>query len=210
MKKSDIFVLFDTAQFVMRDFHKRNKIKGPTGAFWLTIPIPSNDCYLKRILDVPLPRERKWAEKHLKSIIYCYKKAPYFEKYIGFFEELYTNLPERLVELNEKIILYLKDCFDIKTKIIKSSELELTEGLKSTEILIDILKKVGADKYISGKGREGKPHYLDVELMKKNGIDVIWQEFVHPVYKQCYGEFIKNLSAIDLLFNCGDKAKEII
>lgn len=210
IKTSDVFVILDTAQYVKNDFHNRNRIKGPSGEFWLTIPISSKDCYLKSIIDVPLPKDKRWAEKHLKSIIQCYKKAPFYEKYIGFFNDLYGNLPEMLIELNMKIILYLINRFNIKTKIIRASDLNLTLGLKSTEMLIEILKKIDADIYIAGRGREGKQHYLDVELMKREGINVKWHDFDHPIYKQCYGGFIKNLSAIDLLFNCGDKAGEMI
>jgi hypothetical protein len=210
IKSSDIFVILDIAQYVKNDFHNRNRIKGPSGEFWLTIPIHSKECYLKRIIDVPLPQDNRWAVKHLRSISQSYKKAPYYDKYIGFFEKLYMNPPNRLAELNERIILFLLKCFNIKTKIIKASELNLPPDLKSTEMLIEILKKIRADIYISGKGREGKKHYLDEELMKKEGIKIKYHDFQHPIYNQLYNGFIKNLSAIDLLFNCGEKAGGII
>ena len=39
---------------------------------------------------------------------------------------------------------------------------------------------------------------------------VQWQDFAHPVYPQCgAAPFIKGLSALDLLFNCGPRASEI-
>jgi hypothetical protein len=40
---------------------------------------------------------------------------------------------------------------------------------------------------------------------------VVWQDFTHPVYPQCgTGPFIKGLSALDVLFNCGPRAAEIL
>jgi len=210
IKISDVFVILDIAQYVKNDFHNRNRIKGPGGEFWLTIPIRSKDCYLKRIIDVPLPRDGLWAKKHLKSIFLSYKKAPYFDRYIGFFEKLYNNPPDKLVELNERIIFFLLECFNIKTEIIRASDLEIGEGLKATELLIAILKKIGADTYVSGRGRKGKQHYIDLDLMRREGIEVKFHDFKHPVYNQLYEGFIENLSAIDLLFNCGDKAGELI
>jgi hypothetical protein len=210
MKISDVFVLLDTSQYVKNDFHNRNRIKGPSGEFWLTIPIPSKQCYLKRIIDVSLPKDGKWAQKHLMSISMNYGKSNYYKKYIGFFERLYSDTPEKLGELNEKIILFLTECFNIKTKIINASEMKLDPELKSTDMLVDILKRIGADTYIAGRGREGKDHYLDLALMKSNSIKLEYHEFNHPTYNQNYKGFVKNLSAIDLLFNCGEKSEELI
>ena len=41
-------------------------------------------------------------------------------------------------------------------------------------------------------------------------IQLIWQDFVHPVYPQLHGEFIPNLSILDLLFNCGPQSLAIL
>ena len=71
---------------------------------------------------------------------------------------------------------------------------------KKNELLIDILKKVSAETYLSGVGAKA---YMDEKLFENEGIKVIWQNFKHPVYNQLYGNFIPYLSSIDLLFNCG-------
>jgi hypothetical protein len=49
----------------------------------------------------------------------------------------------------------------------------------------------------------GAKDYYKPELYQQAGIEVVWQEFVHPVYPQQFGKFIPYLSSIDLLFNCG-------
>ena len=49
------------------------------------------------------------------------------------------------------------------------------------------------------------------EEFKKSNIDVELQKFQHPIYKQIHGEFIPEMSIIDLLFNEGrDGTKEIL
>lgn len=209
IKNSDLFILFDTAQYVKNDFHNRNRIKTPQGEIYLTIPIASKDCYLKRICDVPLPDDKSWALKHWKSIELNYKKTKYFEKYSSFFRDLYSNPPTMLIKLNESIIRYLLDAFGIKTKIIKASNLDINYNLKSNDLLIDILKKVRATEYISGKGRGGE-HYVDVQKFESAGIKFRFQEFTHPIYLQQLGEFIPNMAAIDLLFNVGEKSGDLI
>ena len=63
-------------------------------------------------------------------------------------------------------------------------------------------------KYLSGVGARD---YYEPELYEKAGIEVIWQEFEHPVYPQQYDGFIPYLSSIDLLFNCGiEKSRKIL
>ncbi len=39
---------------------------------------------------------------------------------------------------------------------------------------------------------------------------VEWQNYQHPTYPQQHGEFTPHLSAIDLLFNCGEESTRVI
>ncbi len=39
---------------------------------------------------------------------------------------------------------------------------------------------------------------------------MVFQAFNHPVYPQLYGDFIPNLSLLDLLFNCGPDSLKIL
>lgn len=78
----------------------------------------------------------------------------------------------------------------------------------STERLVNICKKLGAETYISGIG--GK-EYMDEKLFEKNKINIEYQNFQCPTYSQIFdGEFIPNLSIIDLLFSYGDDTLSIL
>jgi hypothetical protein len=52
--------------------------------------------------------------------------------------------------------------------------------------------------------------HLDVPLMNKSGIQIKFASFNPPVYPQLWGDFIYNLSTLDMLLNCGEKSIEII
>ena len=96
--------------------------------------------------------------------------------------------------------------FNIETEIIKSSTIQL-EG-KSNSLLVNILKKIGASRYLSGVGARA---YYEPSIYEQSGIEVTWQNFVHPHYPQLHGEFIPFLSSIDLLLNVGsDEAARIL
>ena len=45
---------------------------------------------------------------------------------------------------------------------------------------------------------------------EQHGIAVEWQQYPHPVYPQLHGAFVPNLSALDLLLNCGDEAPGVL
>ncbi|MFQ5963310.1 MAG: WbqC family protein [Candidatus Scalinduaceae bacterium] len=60
-----------------------------------------------------------------------------------------------------------------------------------------------------GLGKDGAK-YMNLKKFTEEGVEIIFQDFIHPVYAQLYGGFEPNMSAIDLLFNCGDKCLEIL
>ena len=200
--KSDCFVFLDCVQYKKREFQNRNKIRTKDGWIWLTVPVISKSKGFQLINEVLINSSIGWQNKHLKSIICCYKNAKYFNEHIGFFENIYNKKFEKLIDINLAIIYYLLEQFSIKTKIFFESSLSIST--KKTQRIIDICKKLNADTYLSGIG--GKD-YLDEELFEKENIKLIYQDFKHPVYKQCYEPFIPYMSVIDFLFNCGKEFK---
>ena len=96
------------------------------------------------------------------------------------------------------VIYFLMNAFNIRTKIVFSSEFGFTS--KSSEKLVELVDAVGGDVYLSGpSGRK----YLDVSAFEKKGVQLKFQNFKHPVYEQYYNEFIPNMASIDALFNVG-------
>ncbi len=103
------------------------------------------------------------------------------------------------------IIQYLKKHLMIDTPLILQSSLGAKE--KGNELLIEICGKTGSSDYLAQRPAE---KYLDREIFSRAGIKL---DFFTPpthVYPQLWGEFIHNLSAFDLLFNCGPKSHEIL
>lgn len=204
MKHSDIFVIYDDAQFNKKDFQHRNKIRIYHGWKYLTVPvkkkrIPIKDIKIRNELTI---KGMPWQEVHLKEIRDNYKGAPHYAPHEEYLEAIYTDKYDKLIDLNMDVINFLKNAFNIETKILFASELGFTST--STERLADITDALGGDVYLSGPaGRD----YLDVSLFERMGISVEFQDFKHPMYKQEYDGFIPNMSAIDALFNVGEIPK---
>ena len=201
--KADVFVILDNVQFKKNEWQNRNRIKTSQGCQWITVPVLYR--FPEKISEVRVNNKENWGRKHLQALITNYSKSPCYDNYISFFENIFSNSWERLVDINVEIIKFLITTLDLKTRLVMASDLELREG--PTERLIDICKTLNGNKYMAGQ--DGNK-YMNLELFDKEGIEVIFQDFKHPEYNQLFGDFEPYMSAIDLLFNCGDNSLEIL
>lgn len=197
--RADIYVVFDNVQFVYgsRSWTNRDKIKTKQGAKWITVATQKCPRDTK-IQDVLIQENGDWKSRHLNILTENYKEAGYYKEIMPYMQKLYTSNTKRLMDFNMASIKMLMELLDIDIEIVYASHLGVTG--KSNELLVDIMHKLGAKKYLSGVGAKD---YYKPEVFEKADIEVIWQQFAHPVYKQLYGDFIPYLSTIDLLFNCG-------
>lgn len=198
VKKSDIFIILDNVQFIDSGFEHRNKIKTKDGMQWLTVPVRKN--LGQPIKDVETANQ-KWQRKHWRSIELNYHKSPNWEKYYVFFEEYYRQEYKYLIDATMPVIEWFMDTFKLRRKIIMASELLPKTDLKSTELLVELVKRAKGTTYLSGK--MGKD-YLNESRFEEEDIKLEYQNFQHPSYVQQFGNFIPNLSALDYLFNAGD------
>ena len=204
---SDLFVVFDHVQFVKKSWQQRNRIKTANGISILTIPV-QREGRSTRIADVKISYDRdNPLEKHWKTITLAYGKSKYFDDYSSYFEKIYSVKHVYLRDLNVAIIKQVCDLLHIKTKIIFSSKLDISETEDKTENIISLCEKVGITSLYDAKGAE---IFINKSLFEKSNINITFQSFNHPVYNQLWGEFVPQMSIIDLLFNEGDKSIEII
>ncbi len=205
---ADLYVVLDHVQFVngsSRAWTHRDKIKTPQGEKWLTISTKKSprDTPINKI---ELSNSIDWRDKNIQLLESSYNKAEYFSEIMPEVKNLYSTNCNSLSEFNIKSIKMLMNMLDVKIPLVVSSEMQ-TVGSKN-ELLISILQEVNASHYLSGLGASG---YMDVKKFNDAGIEVVWQEFSHPVYPQLFDKFIPHLSSLDILFNCGiDKSREIL
>lgn len=205
--KADIYVVFDNVQYVRssRGWTSRDKIKTRNGERWISVSTQKapRDTVINKILLSP---DDAWRQDNLNLLRENYRTSPFYNEVMPYILDLYNFPCERMMDFNLESIKMLIKLLGINIDMVMASELK-PEG-KSNALIIDIIKKLGCKKYLSGTG--ARDYYVP-ELYEEAGIEVIWQDFKHPVYKQQYGEFIPYLSSIDLLFNCGiEKSRKIL
>lgn len=203
---SDDFVLLDSVQFEKNSFTNRNKIKTPNGAIWLTVPVLMTGHTQAAIHEIKINNSVNWRDKHWKSICLNYKKAPYFKDFSGFFEDMFQKEWDNLYGLIEHSFKFFVKELGIKTKIHSQRALDIHS--KKQGLIIDLAKYFDASLFVFGA--QGKD-YVDTDYFKQNGVIAYFQDYRHPVYPQIGGDFVSNMSVIDLLFNVGsERSQEII
>ena len=199
------FIYFDQVQYLPKDYMNRNKIKTNTDSIWLTVPVLRKGYRELKTSEIKINNSVGWQKKHLRSILINYKKTPYFEKYIPFFEDVYSKTWNYLTELNEYMLKWFIETLGINITFEKASDYDF-EGAKS-DLVLDMCVKLGVKTYIFGSlGKD----YINEKDFENAGINVIFQDYKHPSYLQLHGEFISHLSILDLLFNCGPNSLQII
>jgi hypothetical protein len=224
--QSDVFIFLDNVQYKKNEYQNRNRIKTSDGWQWLTVHLRYK--FPQKINEVRINNSIDWKKKHLHALVTNYSKARYFEKYIGYFKELYSKEWEIISDINIEVVKRLCGFLGIEKRFLVASELTpplsspyLRGGLRRsyleggeggfsdepTERLIKLCRLAGADTYLAGK--DGAK-YMDVEQFPKEGIKPLFQDFQHPVYDQLFGKFETYMSVIDLLFNHGEESIRII
>jgi len=203
MAKSDVFVILTQAQHSKSTYTHRNRIKTKEGVKWLTIPLTNKETMISGLQP---DYKQKWQRKHWNMIEQAYRKAPYWKEYSPILKGLYESAPTSMANFNIKLIFWLKGVLDINTPIRFDSLMNIG-GVSGNQRNLEICKALNADIYLSGTGAKS---YNDANAFKRDGIDLVYSDFKHPAYTQLWGDFISNMSIIDLLMNEGGGSMDIL
>lgn len=202
--RADVFVVLDNIQFNKNGWQNRNRIKSTSGAMLLTVPVQQK--FAQRLDEVRINNNLPWRRKHRHAIAQHYAHAPYFREQTPFLESVYTQDWERLNELNKAMFDYFLSSLDIKTRIVYSSDIPTTAT--ASERLLEIMRAVDGDAYYTGA--YATQTYLDAALFEKAGIRLVIQDWKAPRYPQLHGDFVPDLSILDLLLHCGPESLKIL
>jgi hypothetical protein len=138
-------------------------------------------------------------KKTYTTLQQTYKKAPYFNEGIHLVEQYIEHPSTLLMDRNIDFIKEIISSNEMNTKLIYSSSLNCYNS--STELLVEILKKLDATVYLSGDGASG---YMDIGLFKKENIEIEYNNFVPFQYNQFNSDtFKEGLSVVDYIMNYG-------
>ena len=205
MTYCDVFVFLDDVQYTPKTYINRAQIIQNGELVRLSIPatVPKWDS---TITEVSIGLET-FGAKHLASLRHAYGKCRNFDIVMDVLSPHYDTECCSLAEFNMGLITDIAAFIGLKPQFIKLSELSLTSA--KNDLLIDIATSCGGGEFVSGIG--ARTYICGNELLYQDAsISLSYQNFVHPEYRQRKEPFIKGASILDLLFNHGTDALDIL
>jgi len=202
--RADVFVLLDNVQFKKNEWQNRNRIKTSQGPQWLTVPVLYK--FPQLICEVGINDRERWRHRQQQALISNYRKAPHWSLLEPFWSEIFSRTWSTVAELNIYVVRELAALLGITTPLCVASELPPFPD-DPDERLIAITRHFGGDTYLAGSGGHD---YMDLDKYRRAGVTVVFQDYRHPVYPQLWGDFEPYMSVVDLIYNQGAEALEII
>ena len=163
-------------------FRNRCFLAGAQGIISLSIPLKDGRNQHLPMHEVMISDTENWQARHFKSIRSAYNRSPFFEYYQDELEGLY-NIP--VLNLSEWNLICLKW---LKEKMDWPAEIRYTEKAVS---------------FLSGEFEDRRNQVVPKNYAQWNPVK----------YRQVFEErtgFFPNLSVLDLLFNTGKQAGELL
>lgn len=163
--------LFETYQ--KQSCRTRCNVMTANGIQTLTIPVVKVNGNHTLTKDIEISYKESWQQVHLRCLESAYRKSAYFDYYFPYFEKIYKNKFNTLVELNDYSLNVILKLLKVKKEYSYTEDYD--KIINNNDYRIS-LSKTDFNK------TEMKPYY--------------------QVFADRHG-FVPNLSIVDLLFNEG-------
>jgi len=186
-------------------FVNRNRLKGPEGEVWVTVPLKRKGRGRQNIKDLEIYEKARWARKFPAMLRHYYGKSLYFEAVFRDIEAVVNEADNLFLNMSLGLLRIMKTHLGIENETVLQSSLGISG--KGTPLLVSIAEKLQADDVILPYGSEKSVEGVQFE---NADIKLRFLQYSPPQYPQFWGEFLPNLSALDLLLCLGPRGREVV
>jgi hypothetical protein len=206
IKAVDRFVVYDDVAFIKQGWINRNSVLLGQQKHLFTIPLSGASSH-KRICEIDIIEDGRWATKFLKTITQAYRSAPQYASVFGLIES--TVVGSRSISVvATRSLTAVWSFLGFTTEFVIASERYENRHLSGPDRVIDICKQEGASTYVNAIG--GRALYDSAEF-EKHDLQLRFLSARLPEYPQFGGPFVPGLSMIDvLMFNSKDRVREML
>ncbi|SRR5579871_441702 len=203
----DRFVIYDDVSYIKGGWINRNCWLVGGARAYFTFPVQGASSF-RRIADVRLADDGRWALKLLKTFRQEYGSAPHFAAAFELLEEVVMlddpGVSRRATASVRAVMSYL----GMTTPLVATSACYRNGDLRAAARVIDICRREGATRYINAIG--GQELY-SMALFATAGIEL---RFLRPrgiEYRQFREPFVPWLSILDVIaFNPPDAVRAFL
>ncbi|MFY9153572.1 MAG: WbqC family protein, partial [Prolixibacteraceae bacterium] len=172
--------------FIKQTYRNRTIILGANGPIALIVPVEKGRGPKIKIKDLRIAYDEEWQRNHWRTIFSAYNSSPFFEYYADDLEPFFRKRHEFLFDYNQKITETILEILEIP------ASLNFTEEFgKVPENCLNFREQISP-----------KAHKTNAD-----------PNYSLPEYTQVFGEkfgFVPDLSILDLIFNEGPSAQQIL
>ena len=196
IRNVDCFIFLDDVSFCHQSWQHRNRIILDDTLSWLTVPVLTKGKRYQLISAVAVSNQSDWRRKHLGSLSASVSRSPYRDMVLSMVMDQFSRNFDLLVDLNISAILAISSLLNLKTRFLRSSELQC-EGVRSQRLL-QICKRLDATIYLSPAGSRD---YIQADgVFAAEDFNVLYQAFKVPPYREAspliQGDFPSVLDAL--------------
>ena len=172
MNRADLFVYYDTVQFVRRSWHSRTYITEKGQARWLSAPVRTTAGSRRPLSTMHWADDQPWRAKMVRRLNQLYKNCaePHLLREILQLIRLGSaNITDWNIQANALLAAML----NIRTGTLRASTLPPLTGDKQQRI-IQMCRKLGATKYLCGPGSRNYVREADFAEFQ---IEVEWLDY---------------------------------
>ena len=197
---ADKFIFFDEVQYTRRNWRNRNLLNDGKNKKWITLPVNNKGNYNEKISNIVV-KDENWVNHHLKIFKHYYSKSEFFNEAYEFLQEVYSKIDSNNLSLiNIHIIKSISKYLNLNCKFENSKTINQNKE-DASERLVEICKSQKSTIYVTGPSAR---NYLNEKIFLNNDIKIEWFDYGETKnYKQQSASFIKNLSIVDCIMNCG-------
>jgi hypothetical protein len=200
--EADIFVLLDDVQIPVKggSWINRTQILQNGQGKWLTAPISREELNHKKLSDVLLVSDASWKRKMQEQFRHSYSRCDYAADCTKLLEKNFNTENPNLLDMNLQGLREIGDLLQLDWgRVVLSSSLGITSS--GTQRLVEIVKALSGDTYLSGDGAQG---YQMNGAFPDAGLSLEFLDFTHPIYIQRgSNNFKPGLSVLDAIANIG-------
>ncbi|MBU5350610.1 WbqC family protein [Paenibacillus lautus] len=205
---SDVWVMLDDVQLNKKVGQTRFSLKINGCEHLFTIPIPGGNRV--KINAASIAYHHDWIHRLQSTLHHAYRKTPYFET---VWSAAIDYIHHHQI-LNSSFQMFCEQfTLDMLRKLGWYGEIISSAGLatefKASERIAEIVSNLEGSQYIGGG--IGFELYVDLDHFRSRNLSIIVQDWKCPEYPQGKGNFVGNLSILDLISNVSlDDAKELL
>lgn len=207
INQTDLWIIFDTAQYIRHGWMNRNRILHPKEG-WQYIQAPlQKHKQTATAREVCVKSGEEWKRRLQAQMEHYRKKAPHYQAVKSFLDVWLANLPVELAQLDTRLLLHVCTWLGIRMDCSYFSDLQ-RDGLKIGPVngpgdwALRITEALGGTEYYNPPGGKG---LFDPKAFTDAGINLKIQEYTPLVYDTPGYKYEAGLSIIDALMWCTPK-----